>query len=170
VGPNECPAPPINAEVVSPLFSGTLDIRWDNPAVLSKNSKFVVLGVNIYRSNTSERGPFERLNIAPVGGTFYRDFTDNAFVESEVVDWDTSWIARGETANQRNWVFRTKNFPIVKNSGQVVSANSPMDVQLVIDNKIVPVHAVFGPTGEITLINVRGYNFATERWIASRLH
>lgn len=169
VGPNDCPAPPINAEVISPLFAGTLDLRWDNPAILAKNGIFTVLGVNIYRSDTSERGPYTRLNIAPVGGSFYRDFTDNAFVESEVVDWETSWLSRGEQANDRKWVFRTQNLPIVKNSGQAVGANSPMDVQLVIDNQIIPVHAVFGPTGEITLINVRGYNFATERWIEPTL-
>jgi hypothetical protein len=154
---------------VSPLFAGTLDLRWDNPAVLTKNSKFTVLGVNIYRSDTSERGPFTRLNATPVGGTFYRDFTDNVFQDNEVVDWDTSWLSRGEQANDRKWLFRTKNFPIVKKSGQAIAANTPMDVQLVIDNKIVPVQAAFGPTGEITLINVRGYNFTTERWIEPTL-
>jgi hypothetical protein len=169
VGPNECPAPPINPEVVSPLFTGTLDIRWDNPAILAKNSKFAIMGVNIYRSDTSERGPYTRLNIAPVGGTFYRDFTDNAFVDNEVIDWDTGWLSRGEQANDAKWVFRTKNFPIVKKSGQSIAADSPMDVQLVIDNQIVPLQAVFGPTGEVTLINVRGYNFATERWIEPTL-
>lgn len=164
VGPNDCPAPPINVEVVSPLFTGTLDIRWDNPAILTKNTNFEVVGVNIYRSNASERGPYERLNMAPVGGTFYRDFTDNAFVEREIVDWETSWLSRGEQSNNRKWSFRTKHFPIVKKSGQSIAANSPMDVELIIDNRIVPVQAVFGPTGEVTLVNVRGYDFATERW------
>lgn len=169
VGPNECPEPPINPAAVSPLFAGTLDLRWDNPAILSKNSKFIVLGVNVYRSDTSERGPYIRLNATPVGGTFYRDFTDNVFVDNEVIDWDTSWLSRGEQANDRKWLFRTKNFPIVKKSGQAIAANSPMDAQLVIDNKIVPIQAVFGPTGEVTLINVRGYNFTTERWIEPTL-
>lgn len=169
VGPNDCPAPPVNGEVVSPLFTGTLDIRWDDPAIQPHNGKFAILGVNIYRSDYSERGPFERLNAAPVGGTFYRDYTDNAFVENEVVDWDTSWLSRGEQANDRKWVFRVKHFPMVKRSGQSIAANSPMDVQLVINNQIIPVQAVFGPTGEVTLINVRGYNFATEQWIEPTL-
>jgi hypothetical protein len=169
VGPNECPAPPINVEVVSPLFAGTLDLRWDNPAILAKNGKFTILGVNIYRSDTSERGPYHRLNAAPVGGTFYRDYTDNVLAEREVVDWETSWLSRGLEANDARWTFRTKFFPIVKKSGQAIAANSPMDVQLIINNTIVPVHAVFGPTGEVTLINARGYDFATERWIEPTL-
>jgi hypothetical protein len=163
-GPNECPVAPINPVVVSPLFSGTLDVRWDNPAILAKNGKFDVVGVNIYRSDTSERGPYHRLNAAPVGGTFYRDFTNNVLVENQVVDWDTDWLSRGEEANARRWTFRTKQFPIVKKSGQAIAANTPMDIQLVIDGKIVPVQGVFGPTGEITLINVRGFNIATEQW------
>jgi len=165
VGPNECPVAPTNVEVVSPLFTGTLDLRWDEPSILAKNSKFAVVGVNVYRSDTSERGPYHRLNATPVGGTFYRDYTDNVLVQNEVVDWDTAWINRGESANERPWVFRTKSWPIVKKSGQAIAADVPMDVQLIIDNKIVPVHAVFGPTGEVTLINTRGYDFATERWI-----
>jgi hypothetical protein len=165
VGPNECPVSPINVEVVSPLFAGTMDIRWDQPAILAKNGKFQILGVNIYRSDTSERGPYHRLNVAPVGGTFYRDFTDNVLVEREVVDWNLSWLTRGESSNARPWVFRTQHYPIVKKSGQAIAANSPSDVQLIIDNRIIPVHEVFGPTGEITLINARGYDFATSRWI-----
>lgn len=167
--PNESPVAPINIEVVSPLFTGSLDIRWDNPAILAKNGKFAVLGVNLYRSDTSERGPYRRLNAAPVSGGFYRDYTDNALIQSELVDWDTSWLSRGEEANARRWTFRSKFFPIVKRSGQAVAANSPMDVQLVIDNRIIPVHSVFGPTGEITLINTRGYDFSTDRWIEPTL-
>lgn len=167
--PDDCPAPPVNGEVVSPLFTGTLDVRWDDPAIQAKNGQFDVVGVNVYRSDTSERGPYDRLNAAPVGGTFYRDYTDNAFVDNEVVDWETSWLSRGEQSNDRKWVFRVKHFPMVKKSGQSIAANSPMDVQLVIDDKIVPVQAVFGPTGEVTLINVRGYDFATERWIEPTL-
>jgi hypothetical protein len=159
----------MNVEVVSPLFGGTLDLRWDNPAIQAKNSKFDIVGVNIYRSTTSERGPFTRLNVAPVGGTFYRDFTDNVLVQDEVVEWDTAWITRGDGSNTAMWKFRTKNFPIVKRGNQVISANAPGDVQLVINNQIIPVHEVFGPTGEVTLINVRGYDYARDRWIEPTL-
>jgi hypothetical protein len=169
VGPNECPAAPLNVEVVSPLFSGTLDLRWDNPAIQAKNSKFDVVGVNIYRSMSSERGPYHRLNVMPVGGTFYRDFTDNVLVQDEVVDWDLGWIHRGNSANSANWKFRTKNYPIVKRGNQAISANSPSDVQVIINNKIIPVHEVFGPTGEITLINVPAYDYVRERWLPPTL-
>lgn len=164
-GAGECPAAPLNVEVVSPLFAGALDLRWDPPAIQAKNSKFAIVGVNIYRSFSSERGPYHRVNAAPVGGVFYRDFTDNALVENEVVDWNFSWLSRGEQANSRTWRFRTSSIPITKKEGQGIAANSPSDVLLTIDDEQLPVNAVFGPTGEITLINTRGFDFASERWV-----
>lgn len=159
----ECPVAPLNVEVVSPLFLGALDVRWDPPNVIAKNSKFQIVGVNIYRSDDSERGPYFRINEAPVGGTFYRDFTDNVLIQDEIVSWDESWLNRGDKANNRTWRFRVRKFPMVKQSGQAVAANSPSDVRVTINGQIVPVHEVFGPTGEVTLINLTRYDINRER-------
>jgi hypothetical protein len=159
----ENPFPPANVQVVSPLFTGALDIRWDDPRINPCNSVFSIVGVNIYRSDTTERGPYTRINRFPVGGNFYRDLTDNALAEQEVVHWPQDYISRGESANGGRFTFKTKRCPIVKKDGQAITANSPADVQVTINGVIVPVHEVFGTTGEITLINTQTFDIARQR-------
>ena len=154
----ENPFPPANVQVVSPLFTGALDIRWDDPRINPCNSAFDIVGVNIYRSDTTERGPYTRINRFPVGANFYRDMTDNAFAEQETVLWPQDYISRGESANGSRFTFKTKRCPIVKKDGQAITANSPADVQVTINGVIVPVHEVFGTTGEITLINTQTFD------------
>ena len=108
-GPADQPLPPQNVEVISPYLRGVLDIRWDNPVLLAGNTGFTVVGVNIWRSDVSDRGPFFRLNDFPLGGTFYRDQSSGSFTSTERVDWDTGWINRGGCApNQRPWKFQTR--------------------------------------------------------------
>lgn len=168
------PWPPANVTVFSPYIRGCLDIRWDDPTTLSTgpancggrdNSTWDIVGVNIYRSDTGERGPYIRLNSFPVGSTFYRDCTDNVFVENEIVDWESQWISKGDAANNQLWRFRTHYTPVVKREGQAVAADSPFDVIVTIDGQTVPVDMVFGPTGEIDLINKPTYDPSTERVI-----
>lgn len=164
--PGECPAPPINPQVVSPFMRGVFDLRWDNPAILAKNGKYQIVGVNIYRSDTSERGPYRRLNAAPVGGTFYRDFSNNVLVQNEIVDWNSAWLSRGHSANSALWKFRTCHQPIVKADYKSTPANSMFDVQVLIDGVRAEVDEVFGPTGEVTLRNVAGYDIGSKQWVA----
>ena len=49
-GPGVCPVAPINPQVVHAYLKGVLDLRWDNPALLTKNTPFDVVGVNLYLS------------------------------------------------------------------------------------------------------------------------
>lgn len=126
------------------------------------NSRWQIIGVNVYRSDTGERGPYFRLNDIPISNRFYRDQTDNVPID-EVVDWNSGWLSKGNSPNNPSWVFCTRFRPIVKRSGQAVHANQPQDVTVTIDGVTVPVHSVFGPTGEITLINVQSYDLATEK-------
>ncbi len=165
--PGDKPRPPQNVEVLSPFTSGVHDIRWDNPAILALNTVFNVVGVNIYRSDVSDRGPFFRLTDFPVGGGFYRDKTTNTLVPSEIILWESSWIFRGDGPNDPRWVFRTQ-FPIVKEvdvppHNQPTFANAPTDVRVFIDGVEVPVHDVCGDIGEVTLINADLFNVATEK-------
>jgi len=167
-GTGSQPLSPINGQAVSPFIQGVLDIRWDNPALLAGNSLFTIVGVNVYRSDASDRGPYFRLNEFPVGGTFYRDFTANLFIEREVVDWNTAWDSKGHLPNNRRWKFRTQH-PIVKKIAHApyqtpTAANAVSDVTLYIDGVETPVHDVFGPSGEITLINQATWNQATEKF------
>ncbi len=177
-GEGEFPWPPQNVQVMSPLMAGALDLRWDDPSLYAigdgtsggrSNSSWNILGVNIYRSDDGERGPYFRLNTYPIGALQYRDATDNVPIVDEVVHWDTSWTSKGDTSNNRRWSFKTTKFPAVKQSGQAVAANTPSDVILKIDGVIVPVEAVFGPTGEVTLINMKIWDPARETLIDATL-
>lgn len=126
------------------------------------NSQWEIVGVNIYRSDEGERGPYYRINDFPVGIQFYRDCTDNIRIETEVVDWDWGWLFKGDAPNDRRWVFRTRQRPIVKKDGPAVAANAPSDVVVTIDGVVVPVDSVFGPTGEIKLINIPTWDLARQ--------
>ena len=164
--PGNQPLPPQNGSVVSPYIKGVLDINWEAPSLLAKNSVYTVVGVNIYRSDASDRGPFYRINEFPIGGTFYRDWTQNVQV-TETVIW-TDWTYKADGPNTRQWSFSTKQRPIVKQVPEPpydrpTPANMPTDVTLTIDGVDVPVHSVFGPTGEIVLINQSTFNVATEK-------
>ena len=165
--PTDQPLPPQNAEVLSPYIQGVLDIRWDDPSTLAKNGVFQIVGVNIWRSDVSDRGPYFRINDFPLGGTFYRDQSSGSFTSNEVIDWENDWINRGVCmANQRKWRFRTK-YPILKPVqeppfDQPTYANSPYDVTVKIDGVEVMVDSVFGRSGEITLINQSTYNVGTD--------
>ena len=146
------PIAPYNGEVVSPLLQrGILDVRWDNPAILSANTPWTVLGVNIYRSDVGEFGPYHRLNPYPLGGSFYRDFVDNVLITQEIIPWNNGWRFRGEAPNDWPWVLCTRH-PIVKASTtDAVYGNAPTDVTVSIDGVEVPIAWVFGMTGEVAL-------------------
>ena len=167
-GPKDQPLPPQNGMVVSPFMPGVLDIRWDDPSILAGNAAWQVVGVNVYRSDVSDRGPFHRVNDLPIGGTFFRDRTDNVQIIKEVVEWETSWLSKASAPNQRSWVFKTRQ-PCVKQNAEgpfqhPTAANAPTDVTLYIDDVPVLVDDVFGPTGEIRLINQPVLDPGTERW------
>lgn len=144
------PTPPTNVFVVSPYLQGVLDIRWDDPSTLAANTNWIIAGVNVYRSDASDRGPFRRLNTYPVGGTFYRDSSRLIRVESESVE-PSSWVSRGNAANMARWTFRTVN-PIYKPGVPLgVHANAPTDVYVTVDGVPARVISVFGSTGEVTI-------------------
>lgn len=162
------PLAPLNGQATSPFIQGVLDLRWDDPKLLSGNTPFVVVGVNIYRSDVSDRGPYFRINEFPVGGGFYRDRTDNVLISKEVVDWNTAWQFKANAPNDRRWVFKTKHTIVKKEPNApfqtVTAANSPSDVTVYIDGVEVSVEDVFGPSGEVTLVNQGVFNQATEKY------
>ena len=168
-GAGQYPLPPHNVQVVSAYEPGVLDLRWDEPSVLADNTVWTIVGVNIYRSDVSDRGPFHRINPYPLGGSFYRDQTSNEKVIKESVVWDSSWVHKGDAANSRRWSFRTKH-PIVQNPSQApfgspTAGNAPTDVTLHINGEEVRVADVFGTTGEIVLINTPWLDPTTEKYI-----
>ena len=165
---NDRPKPPTNCMAMSPYSVGEFDLRWDDPSILAANSVWEVLGVNIYRSDASDRGPYRRINEFPIGGGFYRDQTLNVLVTREVVDWNTSWLSKGDSANHRRWSFKTRH-PIVKKSGQNVYANSTFDVRVEVDGKPAEIHEVFGVTGEVILVNTLDVDRGRDKYTSPNL-
>jgi len=160
----EQPIPPQNVQVVSNFLPGVVDVRWDNPSILARNTSFTIVGVNVYRSDVSDRGPFIRINEFPLGGSFYRDQTDNVLIVDETV---TDWVFEGDAPNDRRWVFRTQ-YPIVKRDPEApfqkpTPANAPEDVIVTIDGEQAAIESVFGPSGEVGLVNLSTFNLTTEK-------
>lgn len=166
--PTAQPLAPQNGQVISTYIPGSFDLRWDDPALLGGNSQFTVIGVNVYRSDVSDRGPYFRVNEFPVGGCFYRDQTDIVPITETVQD--ASWVARGDAANDRRWVFKT-TYAIAKRGGfgpynEKVYANAPSDVTVTVDDVPVPAAFVDGHAGEVTLVNQPTLNVVTEKFEA----
>ena len=124
-----------------------------------------IFGVNVYRSDTGERGPYFRVNRVPIMSNFYRDRTDIAEVIEEIVSWDGGWIFKGDAPNNK-WAYRirTRYRGLLKRTGDTITANAPTDVSVYINGSQVPVGAVFGPTGEIDLSMESVWNPSTEQW------
>ena len=129
------------------------------------NSKWDIVGVNIYRSDTGERGPYYRVNRVIVGGQFYRDRTDVVEVPLEVIPWNGGWVFRGDAPNRRTWRLKTRYTPMVKQFGNAVHADSEFDVEVYVDGARVPVAQVFGPTGEVDIAIEKVWDPAIEDWV-----
>lgn len=150
------PAPPLNLFMTSGYEPGVIDLAWDDPAHLSRNSRFCLCGINIYRSFDSEFGPYHLLTDVPIGATFWRDRTD-VVVEEESIS-DGQWVLRGETTaelRRKRYVLRTLRRPIVKSGSQGVWADSPEDVEVWVDGQRANIRRVNGYAGEIEIDPIR---------------
>ena len=158
------PLPPLNLFLTSGWRPGVYDLRWDDPGVLSLNSGWTILGVNVYRSFDSEFGPFHRITELPVGSTFWRDQTDVELIEGELITPDR-WVFFDIPASHGSfplYVFRTLYSPIVKSGSQGIPANSAEDVQVWVEGQRANVYAVNGPAGEIQIDPRQFVNVATQ--------
>ncbi len=136
------------------------------PCEGKSNTRWDIIGVNVYRSDTGERGPYFRVNRIPVMTNFYRDRTDIVETVGEMVDWNTHWVFRGDAPNLPNvWRFRTRYSPIVKRTGNAIYADSPFDVEVYINGVRTPVAEVAGLASEITLNTVPVWDPSTESWV-----
>lgn len=159
------PLPPLNVFMTSGFEPGVIDLTWDDPRVLAVNSRFCVLGVNIYRSFDSEFGPFHRITELLVGSTFWRDRTDNELIPDE--DVSNQFILKGEASasgqDAPRYVFKTTHFPIVKEGSQAINADRPEDVQVFVDGVEARVLRVNGFAGEVEIDPFLYANVATQK-------
>ena len=159
------PAPPLNLFMTSGYERGVVDLQWDDPTELALNSRFRILGVNLYRSFDSDYGPFQRVTELLSGSRFWRDRTDNELVEEDVTG---QFVLFGECAavgdRGPRYVFRTQNFPIVKEGSQQINADTGDDIRVYIDGKEARVLNVWGSTGEVEIDSFVYTNVATQSW------
>lgn len=146
------PAPPLNLFFTS-LTRGVVDLRWDDPSILSLNSRFRIVGVNIYRSFDSEFGPYTRITDLPVGSTFWRDQTDNELVvEEDVTSQFTLFgLCSGSGSDAPRYVFKTTHAPIVSEAARGTPTFVPGDVRVYVDGVEARVSRVYGYTGEVEI-------------------
>jgi len=175
--PGDFPFPPANLEVISAFMPGVFDLRWDNPdfhvGMPQGNSQFQVVGVNIYRSDASDRGPYHRVNLFPLGSLFYRDQASYVYIVNEIVVLN-QWLFRGDGPNDRRWVFRTK-CPIVKpayvqpyqyprQNQSPLWGSDPTDVSVTVNGQEVQLEQVFGKSHEVKLVNQPSWDAATQQY------
>jgi hypothetical protein len=154
------PVAPLNLFLTSGWQPGSFDLQWDEPSILALNSRFRVLGVNIYRSFDSEYGPFTRLTDFLVQTTYWKDRTDIEFVTEDVTD---QFRIEGVNSVQNYWprfVFQVRNGPIVKSGSQGTYADEPSDVQVFVGDQLARIKSVDGFSGEVE-IDVTHYNNVT---------
>ncbi len=158
---SDFPSPPLNFSVQSGLVKGTVDLRWSSPSELSSNSRFSVLGVNVYRSFDSEFGPFFRMNTAPVQALFWRDATQVTVAMRE--DVTGRFVSRGDVDPSRTWVFRTCNAPIVLDP--VVGGTMSIDLNVFVTVNGTPAHVrrISSVLGEVELEPYPTFDVASQR-------
>lgn len=169
---SDFPNPPSNVFVLSPYTIGAWDLRFDNPAILPENSKFDIIGVNIWRTTDSPDNTYAKLNSAPVQTLMYRDYTQEQLVEEDVSDAFTSF----GTNALSEYIFKVSRTPVVKQgAGGIASGYVPLfggaptldpsDVKVFVDGKEARVKRVEGSTGEITLFNTPVPDTTTQKLI-----
>lgn len=148
------PLPPLNVFLTSGFHPGVYDLRWDDPSQLALNSRFILTGVNVYRSFDSEYGPFERVTEMPVGSTFWRDRTDTERVVDEDVSDRFVLFGRKDSAagsQAPRYVFKVIYDPIVQSGSQGIFAHEPEDVRVFVDGMEARVLRVYGRVGEVEI-------------------
>ena len=158
------PLPPLNAFCISIMSKEAFDIRWTYPEELHGNSRFNVIGVNVYRSFNSEFGPFFRLNAVPVGSGFWRDRTTIRVAMNE--DVTGSFTAMGfATDPMGRYVFRTRHRPM-----HVLPTPSGVDcidlnIRVTVNGVQSFVAAMDPGTGQVELLNRPLFDAVTQRII-----
>ena len=161
------PVAPLNLFLTSGFKPGTFDLRWDDPSILPLNSRWQIMGVNVYRSFDSEYGPFHRLTDFLMGSGFWQDRTDIEVVTEDVTDRFRIFGGASTGFNglivtgidgfasvgrvQERYVFQVLDGPMVRSGTQGEYADSAEDVQVFVGDKLARVTNVDGFSGEVEI-------------------
>ncbi len=148
------PLPPLNILVTTGFEKEMIDIRWTSPTELQANSKFNVIGVNVYRSFDSEYGPYTRLTDIPIGSNFYRDKTRVVVVLQEDVSNSFTVGGPNNPADPSGkLVFKTAHQPIFIGVGSSIPNCTNLVVSVTVNGIPAFVQCINGVSGEIELMN-----------------
>jgi hypothetical protein len=144
------PLPPLNILCSSGFERHVTDLRWTSPTEIPSNTKFDIVGVNVYRSFDSAFGPYFRLNALPIGTDFYRDrLLIRVSMNEDVTD---RFIARGESDPGGLWIFRTQFKPIVIDNTIVPPPNhTNLNVFVTVNGIAAFVESINSKMGEVEL-------------------
>ncbi len=159
------PVAPLNLFLTSGWTPGSFNLNWDDPAILTLNSRWQVLGVNVYRSFDSEYGPFHRLTDFLVGGLYWQDRTDiEVIVNEDVTDRFKIFGVESSQNYASRFVFQVAQGPIVQTGTQGFYADRSSDVQVFVGTRQARVMSVDGFASEVEIdaqsyANVAKQNF-----------
>lgn len=174
------PVAPLNLFLTSGWQPGTFDLRWDDPTISPLNSRWQILGVNVYRSFDSEYGPFFRLTDFLLGSQYWQDRTDIEVVTEDVTEQfriygvaSTGYSGAevsgtegtGTTGASRDrYVFQVQDGPIVQAGSQGTHADTPEDVQVFVGDMQARVRRVDGFSGEVEIDAIYYPNVGLQRF------
>ncbi len=150
------PLPPLNTTCVSGFDYETIDIRWTYPSNIPANTKWTILGVNVYRSFNSEFGPYHRLNSIPISTTFYRDRTSVRVSLREDVSGSFSHFGPPDTENR--YIFKTLHKPIIIDNIDGTPDAIDLNVFVTVDGVQSNVYSIDSNRGLVELRNYATYD------------
>jgi hypothetical protein len=160
------PHPPLNFSATSAFEKGVIDLWWSSPSELWANSKFNIIGVNIYRSFDSEYGPYFRLNTTPIGGNFWRDRTRTILALQE----PATFIAKGpETGPDGRYIICTKNRPLVIYPSPGVANCTNLNVQVTVNGEPAFVQSIDAGRGHVELRTLPYFDVTSQEKIPAVL-
>lgn len=155
------PLPPLNISVNSSFNKGSFDIRWTNPTTLQSNTCFDIVGVNIYRAFNSY-GPWIRLNVEPIGATFYRDDVRIRLAMQE--DVSRQFSSRGAKNDpDSKFAFHTRNKPIVIDPAINDPNCTNLNVQVTVNGVPADIDVIHATQGIVELRHVPTFDVTGQK-------
>jgi hypothetical protein len=112
------------------------------------NTKYNIIGANVWRSYDSEYGPYSRINAHPVESNLFRDRQYvRVVVEEDVSD---RFVAFADSDHSGRYIFRTRNAPIdIQKTVNDLAPNLNMFVM--VDGAEAKVKTIHATTGDVEL-------------------